>query len=135
MDTPNTHILSWLCRSTFVTSIKSSRVNIVLCTSNLNEIFASVFHTWIACQPAHDAIQPQGKCSLTHSLTHSLTPKKKILWSHFWIDFNRFYTKTFRIVHILIAYLLIMLLWVIFICTQFKHNKYKLTYSFVITEK
>jgi hypothetical protein len=45
MDTPNTHILSWLCRSTCVTSIKSSRVKLVLCTSNLNEIFASVFHT------------------------------------------------------------------------------------------
>ena len=33
---------------------------------------------------------------------------KKLLRSHFWIDFNKFYTKTFRIVYILIAYLLIM---------------------------
>ena len=33
---------------------------------------------------------------------------KKLLWSHFWIDFNKFYTKTFRIVYILIVYLLIM---------------------------
>jgi hypothetical protein len=40
---------------------------------------------------------------------------KKILWSHFWIDFNKFYIKTFGIVNILIVYLLIMLLWVIFI--------------------
>jgi hypothetical protein len=28
--------------------------------------------------------------------------------NHFWIDFNKFYTKTFRIVYILIVYLLIM---------------------------
>ena len=33
---------------------------------------------------------------------------KKVLCSHFWIDFNKFYTKTFRIVYILIVYLLIM---------------------------
>jgi hypothetical protein len=42
---------------------------------------------------------------------------KKLLWSHFWIDFYKCYTKTFGIVFILIGYLLIMLLWVIFICT------------------
>ena len=42
---------------------------------------------------------------------------KKLLWSHFWIDFYKCYTKTFGIVYILIGYLLIMLLWVIFICT------------------
>ena len=41
----------------------------------------------------------------------------KLLWSHFWIDFYKCYTKTFGIVYILIGYLLIMLLWVIFICT------------------
>jgi hypothetical protein len=34
---------------------------------------------------------------------------KKLLWSHFWIDFYKFYTKTFGIVYILIGYLLIML--------------------------
>ena len=33
---------------------------------------------------------------------------KKLLWSHFWIDFNKFYIKTFRIVYILIVYLLII---------------------------
>jgi len=37
---------------------------------------------------------------------------KKLLWSHFWIDFNKFYNKPLRIVYILIVYLLIM-----FICT------------------
>jgi hypothetical protein len=42
---------------------------------------------------------------------------KKLLWSHFWIDFNKFYTKTFRIVYILTVYLLIMFIWVVFICT------------------
>jgi hypothetical protein len=42
---------------------------------------------------------------------------EKLLWSHFWIDFYKLYTKTFGIVYILIGYLLIMLLWVIFICT------------------
>jgi hypothetical protein len=42
---------------------------------------------------------------------------KKLLWSHFWIDFNKFYTKTFRIVYILIVYLLIMFIWVVFICS------------------
>jgi hypothetical protein len=41
----------------------------------------------------------------------------KLLWSHFWIDFNKFYTKTFRIVYILIVYLLIMFIWVVFICS------------------
>ena len=40
-------------------------------------------------------------------------------YSHFWIDFYKCYTKTFGIVYILIGYLLIMLLWVIFICTYF----------------
>ena len=30
---------------------------------------------------------------------------KKLLWSNFWIDFNKFYTKTFRIVNILIVYI------------------------------
>ena len=42
---------------------------------------------------------------------------KKLLWSHFWTDVNKCCTKTFGIVNILIVYLLIMLLWVIFICT------------------
>jgi hypothetical protein len=37
---------------------------------------------------------------------------KRLLWSYFWIDFNKCYTKTFGIVYILIVYLLIMLLWV-----------------------
>jgi hypothetical protein len=32
---------------------------------------------------------------------------KKLVWSHFWIDFNKFDTKTFRIVYILTVYLLI----------------------------
>jgi hypothetical protein len=41
---------------------------------------------------------------------------KKILWSNFWIDFNKFYTKSFRMVYILIVYLLIMFIWVVFIC-------------------
>jgi hypothetical protein len=40
-----------------------------------------------------------------------------LLWSHFWINFNIFYTKTFRIVYILFVYLLIMFIWVVFICT------------------
>jgi hypothetical protein len=31
---------------------------------------------------------------------------KKLLWSHFWIDFNKFYTKTFGIIYILFVYLL-----------------------------
>ena len=30
------------------------------------------------------------------------------MWSYFWIDFNKFYTKTFRIVYILIVCLLIL---------------------------
>jgi hypothetical protein len=42
---------------------------------------------------------------------------KKLLWSHFWINFNIFYTKTFGIVCILFVYLLIMFIWVVFICT------------------
>jgi hypothetical protein len=42
---------------------------------------------------------------------------KKLLWSHFWTDFNKFDTKTFRIVYILIVYLLIMFIWVVFICS------------------
>ena len=31
-----------------------------------------------------------------------------LLWSHFWIDFNKFYSKTFGIIYILLVYLLIM---------------------------
>jgi hypothetical protein len=34
----------------------------------------------------------------------------------FWIDFNKSYTKTFRIVYILTVYLLIMFIGVVFIC-------------------
>ena len=30
---------------------------------------------------------------------------KKLLQSHFWIDFNKFYTKTFRIIYILTVYM------------------------------
>ena len=39
---------------------------------------------------------------------------KKLLWSHFWINFNIF---TFGIVYILFVYLLIMFIRVVFICT------------------
>ena len=46
---------------------------------------------------------------------------KKLLWSHFWIDFNKFHTKTFRIVYILIVDLLVMFIWVVFICTKYKN--------------
>jgi hypothetical protein len=38
---------------------------------------------------------------------------KKLLWSHFWIDFNKFYTKTFGIIYILFVYLLIMFIWAV----------------------
>jgi hypothetical protein len=41
---------------------------------------------------------------------------KTLLWSHFCTYFNKFYTKPFRIVYILIVYLL-MFIWVVFICT------------------
>jgi hypothetical protein len=43
------------------------------------------------------------------------------LWSHFWIYFKNFYTKTFKIVYILFVYLFIMFIWVVFICTYFFH--------------
>jgi hypothetical protein len=49
--------------------------------------------------------------------------QKIIVKSFLRIDFNKFYTKTFGIVYILFVYLLIMFIWVFFICTQFKHNK------------
>ena len=39
----------------------------------------------------------------------------KLLWSHFWIDFNKFYTKTFRIVYILTVYLLCLYEWFLFV--------------------
>jgi hypothetical protein len=42
-----------------------------------------------------------------------------LLWSHFWINFNIFYTKTFGIVYILFFYLLIMFIWVVFIGAKF----------------
>jgi hypothetical protein len=42
---------------------------------------------------------------------------KKLLWSNFWIDFNKFDTTTFGIVYILFVYLLIMFIRVVFICT------------------
>jgi hypothetical protein len=45
-----------------------------------------------------------------------------LLWSHFWIDFNKFYTKTFRIVYILIVYLLI---YVLFKLWTNKNHSYK----------
>ena len=38
---------------------------------------------------------------------------KKLLWSHFWIDFNKYQTKAFRIVYLLIVYLFIMFIRVI----------------------
>ena len=56
---------------------------------------------------------------------------KKILWSHFLIDFNKFYTKTLGIVHILCLFnLLIMFIWVVFICTSFFHDCYFLGFIF-----
>jgi hypothetical protein len=42
---------------------------------------------------------------------------KKLLWSHFWIDFKIFYAKPFRILYIVIVYLLIMFIRVVFICS------------------
>jgi hypothetical protein len=36
---------------------------------------------------------------------------QKLLWSHFWIDFNKFYTKIFGIVYMLFAYLHPLLTW------------------------
>jgi hypothetical protein len=38
---------------------------------------------------------------------------KKLLWSHFWINFNIFYTKTFGIVYISFVYLLIMFIFIL----------------------
>ena len=54
------------------------------------------------------SVKSIGKCKKKKSLYNQ--PKsyffKKLLWSHFWIDFNKFYTKTFKIVYILFVYLL-----------------------------
>ena len=50
----------------------------------------------------------------------SIATKKSLFYQpkpYFWIDFNKFYSKTFRIVYILTVYLLIMFIWVVFICT------------------
>ena len=51
-------------------------------------------------------------CIPKKSTTTVLQHVKKSLYNqpkpYFWIDFNKFYTKTFRIVYILIVYLLIM---------------------------
>jgi hypothetical protein len=38
---------------------------------------------------------------------------KKLLWSHFWINFNQFYTKTLRIVYILIVLFAHYVIWVL----------------------
>ena len=45
---------------------------------------------------------------LPHVKKKSLYNQPKLFFKNFWIDFNKFYTKTFRIVYILTVYLLIM---------------------------
>ena len=63
------------------------------------------------------SVKSIGKCKKKIPLNNQPKPYffKKLLWSHFWIDFNKFYTKTFRIVNILIVDLLIgdRLVWVV----------------------
>ena len=62
------------------------------------------------CMASNYSILPKVLQHVKKSLYNQSKPYffKKLLWSHFWIDFNKFYTKTFRIVYIMIAYLLIM---------------------------
>jgi hypothetical protein len=46
---------------------------------------------------------------------------KKLLWSHFWIDFNKFYTKTFGIIYICL-----------FICSLFLYERFLFVHNFSI---
>jgi hypothetical protein len=64
------------------------------------------------CMASNYIILPKVLQHVKKSLYNQPKPYffQKILWSHFWIDFNKFNTKTFRIVYILIVYLLIMLM-------------------------
>ena len=58
------------------------------------------------------------KNSGTYSMWPKVLPHVKIIVKSF-LDrfFNKFHTKTFRMVYILIVYLLIMFIRVVFICT------------------
>ena len=62
------------------------------------------------CMALNYSILPKVLQHVKKSLYNQSKPYffKKLLWSHFCIDFNKFFTKTFRIVYIMIAYLLIM---------------------------
>ena len=93
------------------------------------------FMSWTSLCTNKSSVKSIQKC--IKSLYNQPKPYffKILLWSHFWIDFNKCYTKTFGIVNILIVYLLIMLLRVIFICTCNLNTWYKLEGQFLIKKK
>ena len=81
------------------------------------------------------SVKSIGKCKKKKSLYNQ--PKtifffKKLLWSHFWIDFNIFYTKTFGIVYSLFVY---FYEWFLFVHHLNTTNKNWFWFSYCISTK
>jgi hypothetical protein len=120
----------WYCRRENVDFKKRSSSSYSLLFCNL--IFISIFlflfvilrYVWWFFIKTKDFIEVQsfvksiGKCQKNpYIINQNHIFFKNLLWSHFWIELNKLYTKTFGIVYILFVYLLIMFIWAVFICT------------------
>ena len=87
------------------------------------KIFNSIFYGNQKWGPnkIQSSVKSIGKCP-KKSIYNQPKPYFFNCECHFWIDFNKFYTKTFKIVYILFVYLFIMFIRVVFICTYFFYD-------------
>ena len=90
-------------------------VKLTLCTYNYNILLLLI--TYVLRPPSIPTYSLQNICVTNDHGYVSFVEVTKWLWSHFWINFDISYTQTFEIVYILFVYLLIMFIWVVFICT------------------
>ena len=99
----------------FFKTVRLYTVKLTLCTYNYNILFLLI--TYVLRPPSIPTYSLQNICVTNDHGYVPFVEVTKWLWSHFWINFDISYTKTFGIVYILFVYLLIMFIWVVFICT------------------
>jgi hypothetical protein len=90
-------------------------VKLTLCTYNYNILLLLI--TYVSRPPSIPIYSLQNICFTNDHGYVPFVEVTQLLWSHFWINFDISYTKTFGIVYILFVYLLIMFIWVVFIST------------------
>ena len=99
----------------FFKTVRLYTVQLTLCTYNYNILLLLI--TYVLRPPSIPTYSLQNICVTNDHGYVPFVEVTKWLWSHFWINFDISYTKTFGIVYILFVYLLIMFIWVVFICT------------------